>query len=455
MAWDNHATADRLTALAYLWEIMREAHYPLKPQEIRDYLLAVHYHFDLMHTPRFYDKRHNHGYFQSRAVFLSAMIFSSCQQATRWTKDSLTGMLDYLGYAFTLEGVHKEHSASYHSTMIPIYLEAQRMFDLFGVSNPLHSLMKVLPERMMAFEQHFTSARGVPVPFGDSVPQPNSPLLSIDPHPAEHNVIYPQSGYASFRNGWVPNKQMIHLFFTNSYFGRAHKQADNLGFHLSAFGEDWLIDGGNRNYNKDAFRAFVVSSFAHNTVVMDEMSVDTRHLPCKPGNCTATKVLHIPHGTGVTGIHRMYPGFRHTRTILYDNDKAFLIEDTVSPQHVGVFDGAKVSKKQHTFDILFHVSPNTRLYSKGDRIFLRKPGIPWELVLTHANGDVRPAQTDVIYGQTKPYLLGWSASADNQVKPLTTIRFRYSGATLPKTVTALYFRRTDSNTPYSLDEAAK
>jgi hypothetical protein len=232
---------------------------------------------------------------------------------------------------------------------------------------------------------------------------------------------------------------MVHLFFTNSYFGRAHKQGDNLGFYLSAFGQDWLQDAGNQNYNKDALREFAVSPFAHNTIVIDETAIDTLRPPCKPGHCAMT----YPHGHGVAGWHRMYPGFRHTRRITYNNDKAFLLEDRVQPEANGLFGGMKSDKKEHTFDMLFQVPPEIDIHAQKAGFILRKPGVPWELVLTVRSG-LRPVRVEQIRGQTRPYLLGWYFPAYNQARPLTTIRFRFKGEALPKVVTSMYFRKTGS-----------
>lgn len=431
LAWHDHVEALRLMVLTYLWELLREAHYPLQANEIRDYVLSIHDQMDLMHQPHFYNKHHNHGYYQSRAVLLASAFFPFCDAAPSWRKQAVNGMEDYMDYAVTDEGFHKEHSSDYHFGMIRIEEEAFRLFQQLHI--PEDETLRGIRHRLTLMRQvspHWITATGELVPNGDT--PYHSPGVSSFPTTPPTSVVYPHSGYASFRNAWTNRDSMVHLFFTNAYFSNVHKHADNLGFHLTAFNHTWLTDAGYKDYNRDAFHQYDRSVFAHNVIVIDEKSP---HLIKKPApNLVNTQSLSGKGWIGVLGTHRLYPGFEVKRTVWYNRDKKFLIRDRV--------DAGDTSQQPHRFDVLFQVPPEVRLSRGANPVtFIGSiPGCPWRMALTlkQTSGNTFK-RIDIVSGQTKPYLLGWYFPSFGVAKPLQTIRFRFEGHDLPQVTWAITF----------------
>ena len=85
--------------------------------------------------------------------------------------------------------------------------------------------------------------------------------------PEYKSVAMPYSGFAISRTGWGEND--IYSFFESAPFGRAHAHEDKLGFYLHAYGKSLLADSGNYDYDKSVMRNFVLTTYSHNTALVD------------------------------------------------------------------------------------------------------------------------------------------------------------------------------------------
>ncbi len=92
--------------------------------------------------------------------------------------------------------------------------------------------------------------------------------------PAEKDTILPYCGIAVLRDGWDRDDQWA--FFESGPLGRAHQHEDKLMFMMSAYGRDMLDDLACSQYDKTPYRSFEISSFAHNTGVVDGYSQNRR-----------------------------------------------------------------------------------------------------------------------------------------------------------------------------------
>jgi hypothetical protein len=428
-AWHDHALARRVETLTYLWEVSREHHIALSPDRISTLSRAIDYQTSLMLTPDLYNEGHNHGFFQSRAAILASRILDFDPTASLWSLQASRGMEAYLNNAFTEEGIHKEHSPGYHVQLMQGSEEAAA---LLGSNAPFKDRIPL----MHAFFRHAHNVQGDIVPVGDTQ-FPKNPSKSLPAFRLPSSIVWEKSGFASFRNGWLPSNKAIHLFFTNSCFSRIHKHGDNLGFHLSAYGRDWIVDPGYKDYNKDAHRRYATSAFAHNTIVVDESDMKN---PKRPAGAVSTRLLQEPGKIGVLGKHHLYKGLTIQRKILYDQNRSFIIQDSVIPDF-GFW------KRKRTFDLLFHVMPDLKISVKQSQVIIQDPSLKQELVLQLSGpSPIRsaPIRPEIIKGQTKPYLLGWYYP-NAQAKPLQTVRFRFVATELSNITTILTFK------PYAQD----
>src|SRR5262249_3720395 len=146
--------------------------------------------------------------------------------------------------------------------------------------------------------------------------------------------------------------------------------------------------------------------------------------PRGPSNEVSTKAIYGTDWVGVQGKHRFYPGLLCQRTMLYDRNRSFVIQDWVQPDSLW----ERLFGKRHTIDLLFHAMPDLQVVIRGRQVILRAPKQPQELVLEilDAPENVTP---EIIRGQKKPYYLGW-IYPDHIAVPAQTIRFRFQGKTL-------------------------
>lgn len=88
---------------------------------------------------------------------------------------------------------------------------------------------------------------------------------------AERSNLFPYAGLAVMRTGW--NRTAHWLLIKAGGFGGVHGHEDKLSIELCVWGEPFIVDPGSYTYNtRDPYRAYFVSSHAHNTVVVDAMS---------------------------------------------------------------------------------------------------------------------------------------------------------------------------------------
>lgn len=81
------------------------------------------------------------------------------------------------------------------------------------------------------------------------------------------SLAFPYAGAVVFRDSWSTNA--IWGYLDASPFGRDHQHEDKLNFLLSAYGKDMVVEPGNYFYDTSEMRKYVLSTFAHNTVLID------------------------------------------------------------------------------------------------------------------------------------------------------------------------------------------
>ncbi len=150
--------------------------------------------------------------------------------------------------------------------------------------------------------------------------------------PAETTRIYPDSGYAIYRSSWKNWGGQIHLIMKCGIRSEYHRHDDDLNLLLYAHGEDWLIDSGMYNHQKnDPVRIYMRSAAAHNVpFVQGERAVrkpdaDERDWGLRPipGAGPATAFA-------VRATSRMYTGLTLQRDVQVEESGTIGIIDTIA-----------------------------------------------------------------------------------------------------------------------------
>jgi hypothetical protein len=224
---------------------------------------------------------------------------------------------------------------------------------------------------------------------------------------------FPYAGQFFMRSGW--DRKALWLCMDGGPFGAAHQHEDKTSVIISAFGKPLLVEGGTYTYDASEWRAYVLSSRAHNVVLVDGMEQNRRRSP--PSTWVVKDPL--PHvwesnaafdhaasrydeGWGPQASHIL----RQTRHVFYIKPDVFVIADELES-----LDG-----KPHLCEALFHLDAPDASVS-GLRVETRNDGPNLAIEAFGADG------VKIVKGQKEPVVQGWlpQRSAEyGAIKPIPT-----------------------------------
>ena len=88
------------------------------------------------------------------------------------------------------------------------------------------------------------------------------------------SYVFPYAGAVVFRSSWA--KDAVWCYMDCSPFGRGHQHEDKLNVLISAYGKNMVVEPGNYAYDGSEMRKYVLSTRAHNTILVDGLEQRTR-----------------------------------------------------------------------------------------------------------------------------------------------------------------------------------
>lgn len=382
----------------------------------------------LLATEEFHSTNTNHGMFQDIALLLFSLYFKGESEKCKHYKQlSIQRLKTYFSFTFTSEGVHKEHSPSYH------------MLVSGNVKKVANWLEKIDPEASEYFTELFKQSErystfiirpdGFFPPTCDTEAKPlstssysklyNSPeyLYAVTKGktgtpPKETDAVFQKSGYAIFRDDWSKKEKATYVLFTAAYHVDYHKHSDDLNVYIYSDGEI-ITEAGPNGYNyQDPFTKYAYSSFAHNTLVVDGASLPRTDKQYDKVYLSDYKLSE--NVSEATGVNERFKGVRHTRNVQYNKvEQRIIVNDNI------------LSEQRHEYTLLWHVAPDIRAHVR-DRIV--------ELFRNEKKVMEIEFSTDVslrlnsIQGQEKPSVQGWVFPKMEEKKEATVIEAVLSGA---------------------------
>jgi hypothetical protein len=351
------------------------------------------------HAQRLQDKNYismtNHGLFQVFGLALLCDIAGnrpSCESGAAFAGKMFSRILDQ---QFTREGVHREHSPSYHAFVLGVIdrLRGGKRFDDPRTTSLL--------TKAKAVEPWLVRPDGNFVAVGDSEGK-GQPL---DVTGARGPVIgdFTESGYAVVRDA----DSM--LFVTGMAYNSTHKHADELSFELFDFGRPIIVDTGKYGYRDDPMRAYVTSAAAHNTISLTDRTIP--HDSVKYSGSLLTSLERKGEALVVTGqVDR--PGlFSQQRSLSYKPGRSLIVRDLLAADRDQTF----VSSLHFAHDL----SP--QLGDNGFRISLADGS----RIVGHV--EEPDCKLDSHSGEKDP-LLGWQSVGYLQMVPATVVRAICTGS---------------------------
>lgn len=228
---------------------------------------------------------------------------------------------------------------------------------------------------------------------------------------------FPYAGQVLFRSGW--DRNALWLCLDAGPFGYGHQHEDKLGVTLTAFGKSLLVEGGVYTYDASEWRRYVLSSRAHNVVLVDGLEQNRRKAP--KDTYVAKTPVPLAFETGETHDYASATydeGWganadrivRHTRHVFFLKPDLFVIADELEP-----LDG-----KAHKYEALFHLEAG-EVAVNGLEVATRDTGPNLTLTGFGADG------VSMVKGQKEPVVQGWlpdSSSGYGGIRPIPTAVYR-------------------------------
>jgi hypothetical protein len=315
------------------------------------------------------------------------------------------------------DGAQYELTTGYHNVALRNMLGIPRLAKTYGRELPAEYVAGL--EKMFAYNMwvmvpngdapHWNDSSGADVPdilaTGVELFPQRKDFLWIatggkEGTPPDHTSHYfPWAGQVIMRSGW--DRDALFLAIEVGPYGAAHQHEDKLSVIIFA-GQPLLVEAGTYDYDASQWRRYVLSSRAHNLVLVDGGDQTRKK---NPESKLAKGRLDAGFQTNekfdfARGIYD--EGFegganvRHTREVLFDKvNRLFLIRDQLE----------SIDDREHLFEALWHLDA-PKLTSdppKGTYETQTESGHNLRLVAQTGDG----LECRVVQGQEKPVVQGW------------------------------------------------
>lgn len=289
----------------------------------------------------------NHYLKNGVALFFAGAYFQGVD-ADRWLKKGVQILGEELDEQFLADGGHYERSPMYHSICVTDYL------DVLNLTR--HSQGVLSPESQDTFAQRMTqslnflsticlpdneislfndSAFGIAATPGQIFDYAKK-VIGYEPPVKPSGLTthsHSASGYFVCRNG--QDAIIIDCGSIGPDYQPGHAHCDTLSFELAINGRRVIVDSGVHDYEPSPERAYARSTKAHNTVAVDgaeQSEIWGVFRVARRARPLEARIEQRPDGSvWFTGAHNGYSRLQgrpiHKRTITYDGEETWIIED--------------------------------------------------------------------------------------------------------------------------------
>ncbi len=307
---------------------------------------------------------------EANGLYHVGALFPEFTEAKLWRETALGRLYRELDVQVYPDGAQIELAPGYHGVALRNFLGPVELVAQTGFKVPDDYLAKM--EKMFAYFLDSMQPNRTTPPLNDSgagsvmrylekgarlFPQrADFRWVATDGkegQPPDHTSHeFPYAGQFIMRSGW--DRNALWLCMDGGPFGFGHQHEDKLSVILTAFGRPLLVEGGTYTYDASDWRRYVLSSRAHNVVLVDGLE-QNRRKSSRATFVVKTPLLHVwesndtfdhaaavyEEGLGPKAQHLV----RQTRHVFYLKPDLFIIADELEPM-----DG-----KSHTYETLLHL----------------------------------------------------------------------------------------------------
>jgi uncharacterized heparinase superfamily protein len=345
---------------------------------------SFHQHGD--YVRKYHASHGNHVCMQLRGLIQVALLLPELKVSKQWLAYGLGELPGYIHQNVYEDGVQFEASPNYHLVVMRDLYELVPLFRALEL--PTEQYNEIL-ESMFAVMMHLITPDGQLARFGDTdlhsenelrsvmslgaylfergdfkyvghEKLPFSLLWRLGPGAAERYnrleavpprdtlACFPIGGYLVSRENWSRNA--MHMAMRAGVGINGHAHSDALSFVLYANGRELIADSGMGLFEWNKERKYIVSTRAHNTVVVDGEDQHVRSLHWNSPPTAACKIWDVRTNGQYdyfTASHYGYTRYEdpviHTRKVLFVKNRYWLVVDLFE------------AKAQHRYDQYYHL----------------------------------------------------------------------------------------------------
>lgn len=422
LAYNDMAVALRVYNWLYFYDLSKEY---LTMNEKNKIINSLYYQMNLLKEDHFYSRGTNHGLYQDVSYLFFNNYFSELSNPQK-EKITFKDIEKYFNIIISSDGVHLEHSPSYHIMMAELLKKILPVFETLGLNT---SKLKKVYDNMGEFATHIVKPDGTLPQIGDT----DRTKLSKDywdndeykyatssckngKIPLKENVVYSESGHAIFRDDWSKCNNATYILFYNQYSSYYHKHSDELGLWIYRDG-DIIREAGKGGYQyADPFVKYAYSSWGHNTLIVNNTGlVEHKNIP-NDYNYLGTYIddysIDNPNDVWVSGINDRYEDVFHKRTVRYEKViNLITVNDNIE------------SNQKNDYTILWHLSSDIKSLIKDNKIMLYRDNIN---IMDISFFTDTKYTINIVNGHINPRILGWHFNKDLSPEANDTITVNFT-----------------------------
>ncbi|MBI5394011.1 MAG: alginate lyase family protein, partial [Verrucomicrobia bacterium] len=224
---------------------------------------------------------------ESNGLFTAGILFPEFKEAREWRRIALERLYKQLDDEVYPDGMEYELAGGYNNWVVREFAGILELADLNERRDEVPADFQAKMEKMFNYLLLASMPNGAIPGLNDSGNRDVRKLLEtgfkLFPKredfqfvatggkngraPAQTSHAFPWCGHYVMRSGW--DKDSTYLMFDAGPYGYGHQHEDKLHFVLWAHGRQLVLDPGNFSYDRSRWRRYVLSTAAHNTVMVD------------------------------------------------------------------------------------------------------------------------------------------------------------------------------------------
>lgn len=361
------------------------------------------------------------------------VLFPEFKDAETWRKtasDRLYAELDRQVYP---DGAQIELSTGYHQVALLNFAAAWDVAHVNGIAMPADYVAKM--QKMFDYDLDVAMPNGYAPSLNDAnrtnmMTQAAMGLTYFPDRkdykwlatlgkegtkPTVGSIALPFSGHLVMRSGWDSDDR--YMLFDAGPYGYGHQHEDALSFVIYGYGKYMLVDPGNYPYDSSDWRRYVLSTRAHNTIMVDGCEQHRGGRPRQdyvlsqpmPIKWTSNAKYDYAQSTYEDGYgHDNSVKVKHQRSVFFVKPDYWIVIDSLTPS----------DNKPHKYESAFHLDMSGAKVDEATKAVQTTDEKGANLSILPMTDD--GLKVSILSGQREPVVQGWIPAGGYTCRPIPT-----------------------------------